>query len=91
MWDLGLLSPVQSTLRQAASPFLNDIYAATLATVHLAVRDGFEVLHVDRLAGHASVPVVSEVGARCPCTPPVLARYCSPTLPRTSGPRCWPT
>ena len=57
LWDLGLLAPVQTGLRQLASPFLHDIYAATLATVHLAVRDGAEVLYVDRLAGHASVPV----------------------------------
>lgn len=66
LWDLGLLAPVQSGLRQIASPFLHDIYAATLATVHLAVRDGVEVLYVDRLAGHASVPVVSRVGSRLP-------------------------
>ena len=66
IWDLGLLAPVQSGLRQVASPFLHDIYAATLATVHLAVRDGLEVLYVDRLRGHASVPVVSEVGSRLP-------------------------
>ena len=66
MWDLGLLAPVQSGLRQAASPFLHDIYAATLATVHLAVRDRLEVLYVDRLSGHASVPVVSQVGSRLP-------------------------
>jgi DNA-binding IclR family transcriptional regulator len=66
MWDLGLLSPVQSGLRQVASPFLHDIYGATLATVHLAVRDGTEVLYVDRLSGHASVPVVSQIGSRLP-------------------------
>lgn len=66
LWDLGLLAPVQSGLRQVASPFLHDIYAATLATVHLAVRDGVEVLYLDRLAGHASVPVVSTVGSRLP-------------------------
>ncbi len=36
MWDLGLLAPVQTGLREVASPFLHDIYAATLATVHLA-------------------------------------------------------
>jgi DNA-binding IclR family transcriptional regulator len=66
LWDLGLLAPVQSGLRQVASPFLHDIYAATLATVHLAVRDGSEVLYVDRLSGHASVPVVSQVGSRLP-------------------------
>jgi DNA-binding IclR family transcriptional regulator len=66
LWDLGLLAPVQSGLRQAASPFLHDLYGATLATVHLAVRDGVEVLYVDRLAGHVSVPVVSEIGSRLP-------------------------
>jgi len=66
LWDLGLLAPVQSGLRQAASPFLHDLYGATLATVHLGVRDGCEVLYVDRLAGHVSVPVVSEIGSRLP-------------------------
>ncbi len=66
MWDLGLLAPVQSELRQIASPFLHDIYGATLATVHLAVRDGAEVLYVDRLSGHSSAPVVSQVGTRLP-------------------------
>jgi DNA-binding IclR family transcriptional regulator len=66
LWALGLLAPVQTGLRQVASPFLHDIYAATLATVHLAVRDGTEVLYLDRLAGHTSVPVVSRVGTRLP-------------------------
>ena len=49
LWDLGLLAPVQTGLRQLASPYLHDLYGATLATVHLAVRDGLEVLYVDRL------------------------------------------
>lgn len=66
LWDLGLLAPLQTGLRQAAEPFLHDIYAATLATVHLAVREGLEVLYLDRLAGHASVPIVSRVGSRLP-------------------------
>jgi len=66
LWDLGLLAPVQSGLRQIASPFLHDLYGATLATVHLAVRDGTSVLYIDRLAGHVSVPVVSDVGSRLP-------------------------
>jgi DNA-binding IclR family transcriptional regulator len=66
LWDLGLLAPDQSGLRQLASPFLHDLYGATLATVHLAVRDGIEVLYLDRLAGHVSVPVVSQIGTRLP-------------------------
>lgn len=66
LWDLGLLAPSQAGLREIASPFLHDIYAATLATVHLAVRDATEVLYVARLSGHQSVPAVSTVGSRLP-------------------------
>lgn len=66
LWDLGLLAPVETDLRDVASPFLHDLHAATRATVHLAVRDGHQVLYLDRLAGRASVPVVSRVGSRLP-------------------------
>jgi DNA-binding IclR family transcriptional regulator len=66
LWDIGLLAPSPADLQQVASPFLHDIYAATRATVHLAVREQDQVLYVDRLMGHASVPVVSKVGARLP-------------------------
>jgi len=66
LWDVGLLAPVQTGLRQVASPYLHDLYGATHATVHLGVRDGAEVLYVDRLSGNASVPVVSSIGSRLP-------------------------
>jgi DNA-binding IclR family transcriptional regulator len=66
LWHLGLLAPVETDLREVASPFLHDIHAATRATVHLAIRDGVEALYLDRLSGQASVPVVSRVGSRLP-------------------------
>jgi DNA-binding IclR family transcriptional regulator len=66
LWEAGLLAPVQGRLRQVAEPFLHDVYAATLATVHLAVRDGHEVLYLHRMQGRASVPIVSTVGTRLP-------------------------
>ncbi len=66
LWDLGLLAPLQAGLVETASPYLHDLYGATLATVHLAVRDGQEVLYLDRLRGHTSVPIVSTVGSRLP-------------------------
>jgi DNA-binding IclR family transcriptional regulator len=66
LWDIGLLAPVQTDIREVASPFLHDLYAATLATVHLAVRDGTSALYLDRIAGKRSVPVVSKVGSRLP-------------------------
>jgi DNA-binding IclR family transcriptional regulator len=66
LWDVGLLAPAQTGLRQIASPYLHDLYGATLATVHLAVREGTDVLYLDRLRGHASVPIVSDIGSRLP-------------------------
>jgi DNA-binding IclR family transcriptional regulator len=70
LWEAGLVATIQGTLRQVAEPFLHDVYAATRATVHLAVRDGDEVLYLERMMGRASVPIVSSVGSKLPmhCT-----------------------
>jgi DNA-binding IclR family transcriptional regulator len=70
LWEAGLLAPVAGALRQVAEPFLHDVYAATLATVHLAVRDGDQVLYLERMMGRASVPILSSAGSRLPmhCT-----------------------
>ncbi|CAJ1496481.1 IclR family transcriptional regulator [[Mycobacterium] burgundiense] len=62
LWEAGLQAPVEGRLKQVAEPFLSDVYAATLATVHLAVRDGSQVLYLARMSGRASVPIVSTVG-----------------------------
>lgn len=82
LWDAGLLAPVEGALRQVAEPFLHDVYAATLATVHLAVREDDEVLYLERMMGRASVPIVSSVGSRLPmhCTGvgKVLLAYAPP-------------
>lgn len=66
MWHLGLLAPMQTDLRELAGPHMQDLQAATRATVHLAIRDGQQVIYIDRLSGRASVPVVSKVGGRLP-------------------------
>lgn len=69
LWDLGLLWPVETDLMAVAAPFLQDLHAATRATVHLAVREGDSALYLARLSGRASVPAVSRVGARLPLYP----------------------
>ena len=66
LWTLGLLAPVQGELREVAAPFLQDLYAATGDTVHLAVREGDRGALRRAALGKASVPVVSQVGGRLP-------------------------
>lgn len=66
MWDLGNLAAVHTDIRVMATPFLQDIHTATMATVHLAVRDDTRVLYVERISGRVSIPIVSTVGSRLP-------------------------
>jgi DNA-binding IclR family transcriptional regulator len=66
LWKVGLSAQVQGRLREIAEPFLHDVYAATMATVHLAVRDGDQVLYLHTVRGLASTPIVSSVGSRLP-------------------------
>jgi DNA-binding IclR family transcriptional regulator len=66
LWELGLLAPAEADLRQIAAPFINDIHAATRATVQLGVRDGSDVLYLARSAGHGDVAIRNGVGSRLP-------------------------
>jgi len=66
LWEVGLLGPLHTWLRELALPFLQTLYEATRENVHLAVRDGDEVLYVEKISGHRSVPIVSRTGGRLP-------------------------
>jgi DNA-binding IclR family transcriptional regulator len=82
LWEAGLLAPVAGALRQVAEPFLHDVYAATLATVHLAVRDGDQVLYLERMMAAPRCPSSAAPAAGCRCTAPGWARCCSHMRPR---------
>jgi DNA-binding IclR family transcriptional regulator len=64
LWELGQLAP--GRLREVAQPWLQELFEATRDNVHLAVRDGFEVLYLDKIYGPRAVPIVSRVGGRLP-------------------------
>jgi len=66
LWEVAALAPRGVALRQAALPFLEDLYEATHENVHLAVRDGFDAVYTERLSGRSAVRVRSQVGARWP-------------------------
>ncbi|PWU50195.1 IclR family transcriptional regulator, partial [Micromonospora globispora] len=66
LWEVGLLSPLHTRLREVAVPFLQDLHASVRENVHLAVRDRDEALYVEKVTGHRSVSIVSRVGGRLP-------------------------
>ena len=82
--ELGALAPHGLPLRELALPFLDDLHHATRANVHLAVRDGHDVLYVESLRARGAVHVLSRLGGRWPLhatgTGQVLFAYASPEI-----------
>jgi DNA-binding IclR family transcriptional regulator len=70
LFELGLLARSQTTLREQALPYMEDLYEATHETVHLATLAGTEILIVEKISGHRKAPTPSKVGGRGPahCT-----------------------
>jgi DNA-binding IclR family transcriptional regulator len=70
LFVLGQRVPVQRGLREAALPYLEDLYEATHENVHLTVFDSTGTLFLEKVTGRRSMPIVSRVGGRLPahCT-----------------------
>ena len=70
LFELGARVPGRRHLREAALPFVEDLFVATGHTVHLAVLDGLEVIYLERLTGRRFSPAPSSVADRLPlhCT-----------------------
>ncbi|GAA3733227.1 IclR family transcriptional regulator [Spinactinospora alkalitolerans] len=68
LFELGSLVPRRRDLREAALPFLQDLFEATRETVHLGIREGHDVVYIERIHGHDPLPLPSRIGGRLPLT-----------------------
>jgi DNA-binding IclR family transcriptional regulator len=66
LWEIASLAPRGVPLREAALPFLEDLYEVTHENVQLGVREGHEVVYIERIAGRQAVGVLTRVGGRFP-------------------------
>lgn len=64
LWELA--QNAGRPLRETARPFIQDLFSLTGETSHLAIRQGREVLYIDRVYGSKRVPRASRVGGRLP-------------------------
>src|SRR5262245_36293516 len=64
LFVIGHRAPRPRGLREAALPYLEDLYEATHENIHLAVLDGVHTLFLEKVSGHRSMPIVSRVGGR---------------------------
>jgi len=57
LWEVAALARRGSALRERALPFLEELSQFTRENVQLAVREGAEVVLVERIAGSGAVPL----------------------------------
>ncbi|NHD18892.1 MULTISPECIES: IclR family transcriptional regulator [Actinopolyspora] len=82
LWELGLLAPVHTGLRNAAMPYMQQLHEQTGANVQLAVRDGPEAVYVEKLSGRRSIPILSRSGGRLPLHPTGVGKVLLAHAPR---------
>ncbi len=70
LFELGMRASVERGLLDVAIPFMQDLYERTHETVHLGIREGIEVVYVEKIGGHRQANTPSRVGGRMPlyCT-----------------------
>ena len=68
--ELGALAAQQNRLREAASPHLHRLHAATRVPVHLAIPDGHEIIYLEKVGGPPAGGAPTRLGGRQPayCT-----------------------
>lgn len=86
VFELGQRVPVAVVLRGVSRPLLVDLFAATRATIHLAVLDGCHVLYVEKVAGEANVHTHSQVGGRLPASCTATGKLLIAVGPDDQGP-----
>lgn len=66
MFELGGMVPRWRILREAALPFLCDLYSAARLTVHLAILSDTDVLYIEKIRGHHDPALGSRIGGTLP-------------------------
>jgi DNA-binding IclR family transcriptional regulator len=72
LWEIGAAALGPRSLREVATPFMQDLYEATHENVHLAVFDGTRTLFLEKVSGRESMSIGSRAGVRMPA-------YCTAT------------
>lgn len=64
--ELGTIALEQMPLTKVAHPHLEHLAQATQDTIHLGVRDGDDVLYIDKIPGQRGLEMRSRIGHRMP-------------------------
>ncbi len=66
LYELGELAGEMRDLRDAALPFLEELFELTHETIHLGVLEGHEVLYFVKIVGYKAFAIPTRTGGRWP-------------------------
>lgn len=66
VWELGSAVVSRLPVKQAAAPILQELHKITGETVSLSVRDGDDVLYLDKIMSPRPIGFTTRVGSRVP-------------------------
>ncbi|WP_191242681.1 IclR family transcriptional regulator [Amycolatopsis deserti] len=66
LWTIGTLAPQQRGLREAALPYMHDLFQATQENIQLTVLEGHQALCIEKISSTKAVPTLTQVGGRLP-------------------------
>lgn len=66
LFELGELVEERRTLRDAALPYLQELFEQTHETIHLGVLEGDEILYFVKIVGYRAFPLPTRTGGRWP-------------------------
>ncbi|MFJ4429175.1 IclR family transcriptional regulator [Streptomyces bobili] len=72
IWELG--QHAARELTEVAHPYLHDLFELTRENVHLSIRQGTDVLYLERFYGSRRVPLIAQVGGRLPLHPTAVGK-----------------
>ncbi|GAA4265869.1 IclR family transcriptional regulator [Frondihabitans peucedani] len=81
VFELANAALAQRDVRQAARPHLERLNADTGQTVHLATREGSEVVYVDKIDAPQGVRMYSRIGLRAPIHCTAVGKVLAADLP----------
>ncbi|GHJ26683.1 hypothetical protein TPA0910_11160 [Streptomyces hygroscopicus subsp. sporocinereus] len=66
LWTVGALAPRQRGLREAALPYMHDLFQATQENIQLTVLEGTQALCIEKISSTKAVPTLTHIGGRLP-------------------------
>lgn len=66
LWTIGALAPQQRGLREAALPYMHDLFQATRENIQLTVLEDTQALCIEKISSTKAVSTLTHIGGRLP-------------------------